>query len=252
MADSLFARSRYLAGSDEVRAGALQGALDDPSTRAVWAVRGGYGLGRILGRLELGAVRKLLLGFSDLTALHAATNAQGLVSIHGPNVGQLGELTEPALARLAALLAGEQPGPLTGGVPLVAGRASGRLLGGNLTVLASLVGSPHLPPLTGAILLLEDVGESPYRLDRAFTQLRNAGLLDGVRGLALGQFPRCDPAQLDFGSREVLADLAVQLGVPSAIGFPVGHVDDNRAVPLGVEVELDADGGTLTFARGLD
>jgi muramoyltetrapeptide carboxypeptidase len=261
--ERLFARDAYLAGPDAQRLALLQTALDDPSTRAVWAARGGYGLTRILPELRLRGLRessKLVIGFSDVTALHAALGALGAGSLHGPNVGQVGELTPRALERLATTVFSSFPPPaLSGAVPLRPGKAGGVLLGGNLTLLAALAGTSQLPSFAGAILLLEDIGERPYRLDRSLTQLRSVGAFDGLRGLALGTFERCEdalagssPGTSAAGTvRQVFERFAEALGIPAAIGFPIGHIDDNCAVPLGSEVELDAGAGQLTFVSGL-
>jgi muramoyltetrapeptide carboxypeptidase len=253
--ERLFARDAYLAGPDSQRLALLQAALDDPSTRAVWAARGGYGLTRILPQLRLRGLRessKLVVGFSDVTALHGALGALGVGSVHGPNVGQASELTPAALERLAATVFSSLPPAALGGAStLVPGKAHGVLLGGNLTLLAALAGTPHLPSFSGAVLLLEDIGERPYRLDRSLTQLGAVGAFAGLRGLALGTFEGCDDTQAGFTARQVLERLAEALGVPAAIGFRIGHVDDNCAVALGSEVELDATAGQLAFASGL-
>ena len=253
--DGLFARDGYLGGTDAHRLRQLQTALDDDSLAGGWAARGGYGVTRLLTRLRLRGLRerpKLLCGFSDITGLHAALAALGLGSVHGPNVGQVSELTEGAFAQLRETLFSSLPPPaLEGASPVAPGVARGLLLGGNLTLLASLCGTGHLPSFAGAVLLLEDIGERPYRLDRCLTQLRNAGALEGVRGLALGAFVGCEERDTKEGVGPVFAELAQLLAVPAAIGFPVGHLDDNWAVPLGGEVELDADKGRLTFLSGL-
>jgi len=253
--ERLFAREGYLAGSDAQRLALLQAALDEPSSRAIWAARGGYGLTRLLSKLRLRGLRespKLLVGFSDVTALHAALGSIGIGSVHGPNVGQIGELTPRALERLTAtVLSSLPPEPLGGATPLHPGRAHGVLVGGNLTLLAALAGTPHLPSFSGAILLLEDIAERPYRLDRCLTQLRASGALIGLRGLALGAFTGCDDPPGGSTARQVFERLAAELELPTAIGFPIGHIDDNCAVPLGVEVELDAGAGALTFLSGL-
>jgi len=253
--ERLFAREAYLAGPDQQRLAILQAALDDRSVRAVWAGRGGYGLTRILPQLRLRGLRedpKLVVGFSDVTALHSALGALGIASVHGPNVGQLGELTPAAQERLPVVLFSSVPSPpLVGATTLRPGAARGTLIGGNLTLLAALAGTGHLPSFAGAVLLLEDVAERPYRLDRSLTQLRSSGAFTGLRGLALGAFTRCDDPESGFTARQVFERLARDLELPAAIGFPVGHIDDNRAVLLGTEVELDAGRGTLAFLGGL-
>jgi muramoyltetrapeptide carboxypeptidase len=126
------------------------------------------------------------------------------------------------------------------------GRAEGVLLGGNLAVLAALVGTPYAPPLDGAILFLEEVGEAPYRVDRWLTQLRHAGWLAAVRGVVLGDFVRCHPGDHGVPIEDVLADRLGDLDVPVVRGLPAGHGDQNAALPFGRRVVLDADEGTLT------
>jgi muramoyltetrapeptide carboxypeptidase len=253
--DGLFAKERYLAGSDQHRLRQLQAAIDDPSIAAVWAARGGYGVSRLLPRLRLRTIReqtKLVIGFSDITGLHGAVGALGVGSLHGPNAGQIGELTEGALTQLKDTLFSSLPPPALEGASMVfPGTARGVLLGGNLTVLGSLCGTPFLPSFSGAVLLLEDIGERPYRLDRCLAQLRNAGALEGIRGLALGTFPGCEERDTGESVGPVFDELARSLGVPAAIGFRIGHVDDNFCAPLGVEVELTAEAGRLTFLSGL-
>ncbi len=252
--DRIFARRRYLAGPDDDRLALLQEALDRPDARAVWCARGGYGAARLLPRLRLRGLLdrpKLLVGFSDATALHAALGARGLASLHAPVVTQLATQPPEVVDRLGALLfSPAPPPPLSGGVTLAPGRQRGVLLGGNLAVLASLAGTPFFPSLAGAVLLLEDVGERPYRLDRMWTQLRLAGALDRLRGLAVGELTRCEERDADYTALDVLRDLARELGVPAAAGFSVGHGEVNQPLPLGAEVELDAGAGTLAFLEG--
>jgi muramoyltetrapeptide carboxypeptidase len=130
---------------------------------------------------------------------------------------------------------------------VVGGTAEGPLLGGNLAVLTRLLGTPYLPPLEGAVLLLEDVGERPYRLDRMWTHLALAGVFRKVRGIALGSFTRCEETDADYSGEEVLRELAASAGLPCAAGFPIGHGERNEPVPLGVRVRMDADSRTLTF-----
>jgi muramoyltetrapeptide carboxypeptidase len=249
------ARKGYLAGEDARRIEEWREAALDPEAKAIFCARGGYGAMRILSALDpapLLARPKVLVGFSDVVALHALLNRAGLATVHGPVVTQLGRAPEEAILHLGALLAGRPPSPRDGGgapAPgsglagtdtIRPGRASGPLLGGTLAILAHLAGTPFAPRLDGAILLLEDVDERPYRLDRYLTQLRLAGLLDGVAAVALGQLTRCDAAGLR--GVDVVRELVRDLGVPAILGLPVGHEDANFAVPLGARATLVAPG----------
>jgi muramoyltetrapeptide carboxypeptidase len=139
------------------------------------------------------------------------------------------------------------PAPRLKGTPLVGGSAEGPLVGGNLAVLTRLLGTPYLPPLDGAVLLLEDVGERPYRLDRMWTHLALAGIFDRVRGLALGEFTGCDEPGESYGSADVLGTLVGELGLPCVSDLPIGHGEVNVPVPLGCRVRLDANAGALEF-----
>jgi muramoyltetrapeptide carboxypeptidase len=249
--EGLFARARYLAGNDARRHDELEAALADDRVRGVFAARGGYGMIRLLPKLRVGGLApKPVVGFSDLTALHLALQAAGWVSVHGPVLTQLGRQPDEVIGRLFDLLeSGAPPAPLRG-VPLVGGVAEGPLIGGNLSLVTRLLGTAHLPPLDGAILLLEDVGERPYRLDRMWTHLALAGVFDRVRGLALGDFTDCEEPDADYAGRDVLADLARETGLPCLGGLPIGHGAVNRPVPLGTRVRLDADAGELCFLEG--
>jgi muramoyltetrapeptide carboxypeptidase len=250
-------RHTYLSGTDEERLADLNDALRSPEVRGVLCLRGGYGAQRLVDRLDLQAARddpKLVLGFSDVTALHLALwTGAGLPTVHGPTVTQLdrGPASLTATAARHALMSGEpvtvtaqdEEGTRNLRVP---GRATGRLLGGNLTLLATSVGTPFQPDLRGAILLIEDVHEEPYEIDRYLVQLARAGRLDGVAGVAVGQFTDCGTADVYQPSVvEVLAERLTPLGVPVLGGLPVGHGDQQVAVGLGVPAVLDATAGTL-------
>lgn len=250
---SAYAVDGYLAGDDATRIQALHDALQDPSIDVIWAARGGYGLHRIVDRIDvalLARAAKPIVGFSDVCALHAlAQGGADLISIHGPVVTQLGELDTATAQQVARVLAGdwaelvyEGEGPAYHG-----GRATGPLLGGCLSVVAPLIGSPYLPSWDGAILLLEDVGEATYRIDRLLTHLRLSGALQRVAGVALGEFVGCAPRKDGEPTVDVvLRERLVDLGVPVLQGLPFGHGRKNLAVPLGARVELDADRGRLT------
>jgi muramoyltetrapeptide carboxypeptidase len=240
----------FLAGSDARRLAELEAALDDREAVGLLAARGGYGATRLLDRLDPGRVRraeKVLIGFSDLTALHALWARAELGSLHGPMTASLATLDEPALARWFEALEAEPGAALLGLSALCGGRAQGRLLGGNLAVLCALLGTPYLPPLDGAVLFLEDVGERPYRVDRMLTSLAQAGVLARLAGVALGGFTEAAPGPDGVRVEQVLAERLGGLPIPVVSGVPAGHLDDNRMLHFGRLVELDADAGSLAY-----
>lgn len=254
------ARHGHTAGTDTQRRADLQAALDDPQVRGVWAVRGGYGATRLVGEVDWSPMQadpRWFVGLSDVTALHHDLWRQtGVVSCHGHGAGRLHQLAEhaDASAHLRRLVTGEWsrgPLPRLPGAPaprrVVGGRARGALVGGNLALVCAGIGTPNQLDTRGAVLVLEDVDEAPYRLDRMLTQLRRVGMLADVAGVVLGGFVGCDPAP-DVPSAtvaEVVADRLGDLGVPVLADLPIGHVTANLAVPHGADVELDADAGTL-------
>lgn len=247
-------REGYLAGSDDERAADLEAAFSDPRTDAVWALRGGYGTMRILESLNLASIHtypKAFIGFSDNTAIHLALARAGIVSFHGPHAGgAFPPFAEQCFRNVlfSSDAVGVLPVPAESPMTTVsAGSAEGRLVGGNLSLLAALCGTPWALDARGAILFVEEVGEPTYRVDRALTQLRLSGALDGVAGLVLGQFTERRPADNDLVLEEVLADFAVSLDVPCVAGAPIGHVDDNWCLPIGVRARLDADACTLSL-----
>jgi muramoyltetrapeptide carboxypeptidase len=248
----IFTSHRYLAGEDSRRSEELARALRDARARALFCARGGYGAMRLLPGLPLAeAESSALVGFSDITALHLALQAVGRVSIHGPVLTQLGRQASDVHERLFRLLESpEPPPPLTGSATYVPGAAEGPLLGGNLSLVTRLLGTPFMPSLEGAVLLLEDLGERPYRLDRMWTHLRLAGVFQRVRGIVLGDFTDCEEKSASFSSADVLRSLAEETGLPCAAGFPIGHGAVNQPVPLGTTVRLDAGEARLTFLEG--
>jgi muramoyltetrapeptide carboxypeptidase len=255
--ERLFERTGFLAGSDEARLAELQRALDDDSVTAVLCARGGYGLTRILGRLDLSrfsARPKPVVGFSDVTALLAAIARAGVVAIHGPVVTQLGELPSDDAAALIALLEDPAAPPPIEGLAHVAGPrcvVEGRLVGGNLELVRTLVGTMHQLDLEGAVLLLEDVGERPYRIDRVLTQMEAAGALRRLGGCVVGDLVGC--AERDGSppsALEVIAERLGRLDIAVVAGAPIGHGARNRAVPHGGRVRLDAAAGVLSFVDG--
>lgn len=257
-------RRGYLAGTDADRAADVNAMFADPDVRAVFAVRGGWGCARILPLLDFAMIRanpKLLVGFSDITALHLAFAARaGFPTIHGPNAASSWPRFSWDAFRAIAF-DGATPtlvNPVGHEDRLVqrsgrirtfrGGKATGRLLGGNLTVLAALVGTPWLPDLDGAILFLEDVGEAPYRIDRMLTQLSLAGLLGKVAGVVFGQCMNCAASEPSYGGytlSEVLQQHFQPLGVPAFQGASIGHIASQFSLPVGVRAEIDADIGSI-------
>ena len=281
MREDLFAREGYLAGSDERRAEELMQAFLDPSVKAIFPGTGGYGTMRILDRLDYAKIRahpKIVVGFSDLTALHAALNRHaGLITFHSPNpmwgLGSEDNLTafserwffravegkrgdyEIEIPPPAAGKSGE-PDPRTDvpqPITLGKGKARGRLVGGNLSLVSALEGTPYAIEAEGAILLLEDTREAPYRVDRMLRQLQLAGKLGQIRGAVLGQFTNNydredetrDPDPR-FTVDGVLRQYFEGAGIPVLMNFPLGHFPMNATLPLGADVEIDAERGTLT------
>jgi muramoyltetrapeptide carboxypeptidase len=247
--------SGHLAGPDAQRLSDLNAAIADPEVRALWITRGGYGMTRILSGIDwagLAARAKLIVGFSDVTALLVgAWQRVGLVGVHGHFVGRLTVQPAAARERLRAVLFGEDaPVVLAGNaLPTGATRAvTAPLIGGNLTVLAALAGTPDAVRAPGCILLVEEVGEAPYRVDRLLTQLRHSGALDGVVGVAVGAAVRCDPPSTrPSGTFErVVADRLGGLGIPVVTGLGIGHMSDQRALLHGGTVTLDGAAGTVT------
>jgi muramoyltetrapeptide carboxypeptidase len=265
-------RHGYLAGSDESRAVELMGFFQDRSVDAIIALRGGYGSMRILPFLDFSVIRKNkkpFIGFSDNTALHAAFNrCARMVSFHGPNgsgliaKGASGQFARQMLRDILQALTSTIS--LRSSLPrrakqidvLCRGKAKGRLVGGNLALLAALCGTPFFPDMRDAILFIEDVGEVPYRVDRMLTQLRLSGSLSKIAGIAIGSFTDCQQPSKQRGRREyhqtiedVLVERLADLGVPIINNVPIGHGVWNATLPLGAVVELDAQKGDLLIPR---
>jgi muramoyltetrapeptide carboxypeptidase len=253
--ERIFTRTGFLAGSDDERATELAAALADPSVAALFCARGGYGLLRILERLDAAAFArapKAIVGFSDVTVLHAWAARAGVVSVHAPVVTQLGLLAaDDATALFALLESPEPPPPLSGLRALAGGRGEGRLVGGNLEMVTRLIGTPWAFDFDGAVLLIEEVGERPYRIDRQLTHLRMAGALRGLAGVVVGDFVGCTEKDGSGPDAEaVIAERLGGLGIPVVAGAPIGHGRSNRAVPHGARVRIDAAAGTVTFVEG--
>jgi muramoyltetrapeptide carboxypeptidase len=256
VAGNIFEQEGYFAGSDAQRLAALHTALGDDESLALVCARGGYGATRLLSALDperLRARPRPIVGFSDITALlcWAWVRAQS-PSIHGPVVTQLSELPPDDIDRLATWILGDVPSPLEAdaGTVVAGGTVEGTMFAANLEVLRSLVGTRFLPSMRGAILALEEIGERPYRIDRALTQLLSSGALRGIRGVVVGQLHACEEPESGTPgptASEVFEERLATLGVPVVTGFPFGHAQRNAALPFGARVRLRAEDCTLEF-----
>ena len=264
---SLLARHGYLAGGDRERAADINDFFKDRAVKAVVAIRGGWGSSRVLPYLDFDAIArnpKILIGYSDITALLLSAQARtGLITFHGPiGLGRWDAWSVDYWKRVlfnAEAVTFENPKGLSDKnaltqiehrvQTLTPGSARGRLLGGNLTVLTAIIGSPYLPSWDGAILFVEDVGEDFYRVDRMLTQLKLAGILQRIRGFIFGTCAECGPGE-GFGSltlEEIFADHIKPLNIPAWSGAMIGHQTPQWTLPVGAEVQIDAVKGTITM-----
>ena len=264
LAPNVRKRFGFLAGDDQSRASDLMGMFADPEVKAIICARGGYGSARLLGMLDYQFIKKhpkIFVGFSDITTLHCAiqTHAQ-LVTFHGPTLNTAVTAVGPEFTIQSLLKTVTQPIPF-GNICdsearkavsiLRGGTATGPLTGGNLSVLATILGTPYQPQFKRAIFFFEDVDEEPYRMDALLTQLLNAGLLQQVVGVAVGTNKDCvDPAAATSKEyrqtlADVLKDRLLPLGVPVVTGLPFGHVPINATLPMGLEATLDGENGDL-------
>jgi muramoyltetrapeptide carboxypeptidase len=245
------ARDGYFAGTDDQRASDFNAALRDDAIDAIWCLRGGYGTMRILDAIDYDAAArrpKPVIGYSDITALHSALAVRSeIVTYHGPTArAALSSFSRESL-KCALVHGGDSCGTAPQARVLVPGTAQGMLAGGNLALLGALVGTRFAPRFTDAILVLEDVDEAVYRVDRMMRQLLLAGLLDGVRAIVFGACTNCPEASDDGARRldDVIGEAAKLLGVPAVCGAPVGHIDDQWTLPLGAAASLDTDRRSL-------
>jgi muramoyltetrapeptide carboxypeptidase len=256
----------YLAGTDEERAGDFNGMVRNPEVRAIFASRGGYGAPRILSRIDYAALRrnpKIISGFSDITALQLAIYRRcNLVTFSGPMPAvefwqEPDPYTEEHFWRL--LTSTKKVGALgnPSNVPLegiAAGRANGILLGGNLSLVCSCIGTRFLPVMRNAILVLEEVDEAPYRIDRMLTQIVNAGIANRLAGIVFGQFTRCeqkDPTKPSFSSAEVIREFAGRLSCPVLTNLQYGHIPRKLTIPFGVRAQMDCARGRIEVAEAV-
>ena len=249
--NAIFGQQRYLAGPDGKRLADFADALADPNVEALWNIRGGYGATRIaadIADLLAMSQHRWWIGFSDATALHAVWALAGRASLHGANITTLPTWSSSARDGLFALLEGSRTPSWPATVLQGSGAASGPLLGGNLTVLGALVGTGLLPDFSGSIVLLEDVGERPYRLDRTMTQLLQAGVFRGVSAFILGQFVGCEDDGASYTAEDVVAECLGELGKMVVRGLPVGHDSTSESVMMGVSTIVDGFHGRVTQA----
>lgn len=265
LAPNVQKRLGYLAGTDRERAGDLMRLFTDDKVNGILCVRGGYGTARLLPLLDYQVIRahaKIFVGYSDITSLHCAfLTRAGLVSFHGPMLNS--DFATPELpdftiqSFLQGLASPTAPKNIAAGYAgktvkiLRRGTAEGPLIGGNLALLGTLIGTPWQPSFRKSILFLEDVGEAPYRWDRMLTHLLNCGLLQQVAGIAIGLNADCTDPKAKVGGEyrqtleEVLRERLLPLKIPILSGLPFGHVPHNATLPVGVQARLDAQRGEL-------
>lgn len=255
VSEHALARDGILAGTDRQRAGELARFFDDPEVAAIFAARGGYGSGRLLPMLDYAAIaraRKIFVGFSDETfLLNAFVTRAGLVCFHGPMVAMdlAHGLSARALEHLRRLLAGDGgPFEMKARETIHPGVAEGELIGGCLSVLVAMLGTPYAPDFRGRILFVEDTGERAYRIDRMLVQLRQAGVLAKLAGLVIGAMRPLDGSELERRLiARFLAEQTVDLGCPVMAGLEAGHGSEHLTLPLGVRVRIDASLRRLTL-----
>ncbi|MBH8607652.1 LD-carboxypeptidase [Thermoactinomyces sp. CICC 10521] len=257
---SLGERYGYLAGRDEIRAEDINRMFADPEVDAVFCLRGGYGTPRLLDLIDYEIIRanpKIFAGYSDITALHVAIYQRtGLVTFHGPMVFELAKRFD-ALSWHTLFTHLSRPCPVGGYLSsaescpftIVQGEAEGKLVGGNLSLLAALLGTPYEVDTRGHILFIEEIEEEPYRIDRMLTQLRLAGKLQQASGIVITECTDCEAADdaKSLTVRQVLEDILKPLGIPAFYGLKAGHTNVNLTLPVGVRAKMDAGGRWLQF-----
>ncbi|WP_420583418.1 S66 peptidase family protein [Reichenbachiella sp.] len=264
--DNMSVRKGFLAGTDQQRLNDLHQMFEDPNIDGIVCARGGYGSGRLLPDINYDLIKanpKVMIGYSDITALlYGIHQKTGLVCFHGPvGASEYSEFTEKGFEQV--LMKGKAPkierpkaweenkDPAFQYLPMVSGVAQGALVGGNLSLMCSMMGTPYDIDFRDKIVCIEEIGESPYRVDRMLTQLLNSGKLANARGIAMGVFRGCEtkPTDPDFALstslENVLKDRFGNFKIPVSYGLPIGHIDDNATLPFGVQAELDVEKGSL-------
>lgn len=259
LGEHILDRYGYLAGKDRDRAGDINTMFADDSIKAIIATRGGWGCNRILPLLDYVHISrhpKILMGYSDITSLLLAINARSkIVTFHGPvATSTWNEFTVNYVKRIlfnGEALTMQNLNTTEGRVSAIAlGKARGKLVGGNLSVLSAMVGSPYLPSWNKSILFVEETGEDVYRVDRMLTQLKISGILNQIAGFVFGQCTNCSLGdERSFTLTQVLQDHILPLGIPAWYGSMIGHIPDKFILPVGVEVEIDANLGTIRMLQ---
>ncbi|MEI7986863.1 MAG: LD-carboxypeptidase [Armatimonadota bacterium] len=258
---STYAAKGYLAGTDEERASDLIAAFHDPHTQAVFCSRGGYGASRLMPFLDLDELAKsdkLFIGFSDVTVIHAALNRRGLPTLHAPMAITFSPDREPwVYESFLKAIKGEDPIPQSApkGNCLTPGMATGTVVGGCLSLICDLIGTPEQIDMTDKIVLIEDVDEAPHRVDAMLTHLLNSNSIQRAAGIVVGEMTRTDEKQdKAIGTlpwRQIVKDRFGNLGIPCIVDFPCGHAAQMLSLPLGIQAELDATGGTMKYVESL-
>ena len=260
---NILSRNGYLAGTDEQRASDLNEMFSRNDIDGIVAARGGYGCTRILPLLDYNLIEKnpkVLLGYSDITALHMAIYSKtGLVSFHGPvgistfneyTVSNLKNILLYSLENLTLYNAEDDEHNNSNSFTIISGKSSGRLIGGNLSLMVSLIGTPYDFDPSGKLIFIEEIGEQPYRIDRMLIQMIEAGKFEKASGIILGEFVDCEPGKNDLNSfslKEVLYNCLYNLNVPVIYGMSFGHIKNKLTLPIGINAELNSISQTITL-----
>ncbi len=258
----IYKRFGYLSASDEERAQDLNEMFADPEVRAIICVRGGYGTPRILDKVNYSVIKKnpkIFVGYSDITALQLAIfKKTGLITFSGPmlavDIYSFDSYSEEFFWRILTSKSGKIELKNPDGVELIVlkpGKANGTLLGGNLSLLASIIGTKYQPDFKDAILLIEDIGEEPYRIDRYLSQLKNSGILNKIKGCILGQFTDCVPKEMgkSLTLEQIFEDYFGKLKIPVISNLSYGHIPQKLTLPIGADVKIDAKRGVITIVE---
>ncbi len=260
LGNTLKVKTGYFSGTDEERAKELNGYFADKNIKGIFCMKGGWGCARILDKLDYKSISqnpKVLIGFSDITTLLNAIYVKtGLITFHGP-VGNSGWNDWTSSVFKSVIMNGEQtvfpvgPNEEDKIITINKGSATGILVGGNLTVVSSLIGSGYLPDWKGKVLFLEETKEEPYRIDRMLTQLKLAGVLKQLNGIAIGKFVKCEAEEPHkaFTFMQVFEQHFKQLSIPVFYGLMTGHIENKLTLPVGAEVKMNAETGVLTLAE---